>query len=123
MSYVPPPTPPASQVHAPVPTYLAWAITVTVLSFLSCCVSCLSFPGLVTGIVAIVFASRVKTLLNAGDLDGARRASGTAKIWCWVTTGILILAVLVSLGWFISVGPEGYMEMVEELQRQMEQAQ
>jgi len=56
MSYVPPPAPPASQVHAPVPTYLAWAITVTVLSFLSCCVSCLSFPGLVTGIVAIVFA-------------------------------------------------------------------
>ena len=29
MSYVPPPAPPASQVHAPVPTYLAWAITVT----------------------------------------------------------------------------------------------
>lgn len=123
MSYVPPPTPNAAPVHEPIPNHLAWAIVSTVLSFLVCCVACLSFPGIVTGIVAIVFSTKVNSLLRAGDIDGARRASASAKIWCWVTTAILIVAVLISAIWFISVGPDGYMEAMQEFQRQLEQQQ
>jgi len=113
-----PPAPPAK----PVPNYLAWSITMTVLCFLICCISCYSFPGIVTGIVAIVFASKVNGLLNAGDVEGALRASRSAKIWAWVTTGILILAVVVFLVSLAFIGVDGYMEKIQEIQQQVESA-
>ena len=69
-----------------VPNYLAWAIIATVLSLCLCCVI-----GTIPGIVAIVFAAKVNTLLGQGDLAGAQRASNTAKVWCWVTTGLCII--------------------------------
>lgn len=129
MSAVPPPIestplPPPAPAASPVPNYLAWAITVTVLCFLSCCILCYSFPGIITGIVAIVFASRVNGLLDRGDAAGARRASDTARIWCWVTTAVLVLAVVV---FFVSLamlgGVDGYMLQLQELQKQLEAAQ
>jgi hypothetical protein len=123
MSAVPPPyTQPQTGSNGPIPTYLAWSIVVTVLSFLVCCVSCYSFPGIVTGIVAIVYASKVNSLLAAGDLAGAARASNSAKIWTWVTTGILILAIVVGAISFAFMGTEGYMEQFEQLRRQIESA-
>ena len=54
---------------ASVPTYLVWAILVTLLCFLP------------TGIVAIVFATQVNNKLAAGDVAGAMEASGRAKMW------------------------------------------
>lgn len=123
---LPPPAPPAPPAppSSPVPTYLAWSITVTVLCFFSCCILCYSLPGIATGVVAIVFASRVNGLLDRGDAIGARRASDTARIWCWVTTAILVLSVVV---FFVSLwmmgGVEGYMMQIEELQRQIEAAE
>ncbi|MGH8054995.1 MAG: CD225/dispanin family protein [Stenotrophomonas sp.] len=124
MNTVPPPY--ASQpsgFNGPIPTHLAWSIVVTVLSFLVCCVSCYSFPGIITGIVAIVYASKVKSLLNAGDLAGAERASRSAKTWSWVTTGILVLAVIIGAISFAYMGSEGYMEQIEQIRRQIEAAQ
>jgi len=128
MSAVPPIVPPAavppplSPPLQPVPNYLAWSITVTVLSFLVCCVSCWSFPGIVTGVVAIVFSSKVNSLLNAGDLDGALRSSKNAKIWSWVTTGILGLAILLFFVTLALVGVDGYLERIHEVQQQFESA-
>ena len=52
------------------PTNLAWAIISTVL----CC--------LPAGIVAIVYAVKVTNKYNAGDIDGAKRASETGAWWC-----------------------------------------
>lgn len=52
-----------------VPTYLMQSILVT----LCCC--------LPLGIVAIVHASKVNTLLAAGDYDGAVKASAEANKW------------------------------------------
>ncbi|MEG0183892.1 MAG: CD225/dispanin family protein [Stenotrophomonas sp.] len=111
------PLPPAS---GTVPNHLIWSIVVTIVSFFLCCVSCLSFPAIITGVVAIVFASKVNTLLNQGDLVAARQASKNAKIWAWITTGILIAATLFSLLWLVLAGTDGYMEQIEELQRQLE---
>ena len=86
----PPPTyaqPYPGQVHEPprnIPNYLPQAITLTVIG-----VCCWTLPGLV-GIPAIVFASQVNTKLHVGDVAGAMSASRNARIWCWVSFGLLI---------------------------------
>jgi hypothetical protein len=63
-----------------VPTYLVWAILVTLLCFLP------------TGIVAIVYATQVSNKLAMGDVAGARDSSGKAKLWCIISAvaGILV---------------------------------
>ncbi|MDB6122594.1 MAG: hypothetical protein JWQ71_1587 [Pedosphaera sp.] len=92
----PPPTmayPPGSNAYAlapnalpPVSNYLVQAILCT----LCCCV-----PG---GIVAIVYAAQVNGKLQAGDYQGALKASKTARLWCWVSFGIgLALGII----WFL----------------------
>lgn len=106
-----------------IPNYLVWSILSTIGSFIVCCVACLSFPGIITGIVAIVFSTQVNSKLNQGDIEGAKHASKNAKIWNWVTTGILILTVVISVIWFIAVGPDAYMEYMEQIRQQMEQQQ
>lgn len=55
------------------PSYLAWAIVMTVL----CC--------LPAGVVAIIFASQVSSKFYSGDLEGARRSSRNAEIWIIVS--------------------------------------
>jgi len=93
-----------------VPNHLVWAIVSTVLA------SCLCCPFGLLGIIAIVQANKVNTLLNQGDLDGARRASDTAKTWCWVATalaGIGLVWVMFSL---ITGGLGSYMEMARQMQ-------
>ena len=65
-----------------VPSHLAPAILVTLLC-------CLPF-----GIVAIVFAAQVNGKLQAGDYEGALRASNNAKTWCWVSFGAGLVIVL-----------------------------
>lgn len=81
--YVQVPTPAPASGSAPAPgdgerpemppTYLVWAI----LSTLCCC--------LVTGIVAIIYSSKVAPLYNRGDFEGARKASERAGWWVVIT--------------------------------------
>ena len=52
------------------PTNLAWAIVSTVL----CCIP--------LGIVAIVYATKVTKKYQAGDIEGAKRASEVGAWWC-----------------------------------------
>ncbi len=55
------------------PTYLGWAIAATIC----CC--------LITGIVAIVYASKVAPAYQSGDIEAARRASEKAGWWCVIS--------------------------------------
>lgn len=123
MSTVPPP-PPVSPPPAPtstplpagsVPNHLVWAIIATVFSLCLCC----GIPGLITGIVAIVYAAKVNSLLNAGDVEGARRASNTARIWCWVTTALAIIGIVaVIYNLTFGEGIAQYKMMMEQIQAQ-----
>lgn len=119
MSYVPPT---ASAAPGAIPNYLVWSILSTIGSFIVCCLSCLSFPAIITGIVAIVFSSQVNSKLNLGDIEGARRSSKNAKLWNWITTGIVIIAVVIAVIWFITVGPDAYMQYMEQIRQQVEQS-
>jgi Interferon-induced transmembrane protein len=109
MSYVPPPS--SAAAPGSVPNHMAWAIISTVVGFCLCC------PALITGIVAIVFSSKVNGLLNQGDLDGARRASAQAKTWCWVTTALAGIGLLINIYVFSTGGMEQYMQMMEQVQQ------
>jgi hypothetical protein len=93
-----------------IPNHLAWAIIATVLATCLCC------PLGLLGIVGIVQSNKVNTLLNQGDLDGARRASDSAKIWCWVATALAIIGVLINIGMLATGGMASYMEQMQQLQ-------
>ena len=62
-----------------VPNHLVWAILATIF----CCVP--------TGIVAIVYAAQVNGRLDAGDYEGARRASDSAKTWAIVSMALWLV--------------------------------
>ncbi len=110
MSYAPPPTPAAP---GSVPNHLVWAIIATVFSICLCC----GIPGLITGIIAIVFAAQVNSKLNAGDIEGARRASNTAKILCWVTTACAVIGLLwTAYAFTMGDGMAQYTQMMEQIQ-------
>ncbi len=112
MSYVPPPPPHnTAPVHEPIPNYLAWSIIATVLATCLCC------PLGLVGIVAIVFASKVNSALDRGDIDGARRASANAKTWCWVTTALAIIGLLINIWMFTSGGMAEYQQLMEQMQQ------
>ena len=68
------------------PTNLVWAILATIL----CCIP--------TGIVAIIYAGKVTSRYQAGDYEGAERASETGAWWCIgsIIAGI-VLSPIVSL--------------------------
>lgn len=53
--------------------YLVWAIIATIC----CCV--------LTGIVAIIYASRVNPAVQSGDMATAREASEKAALWCVIS--------------------------------------
>ena len=90
--------PPGQQWGAPGPqygyagekpnNYLVWAILSTIL----CC--------LPLGIASIVFASRVNSRWNAGDVAGAREASDKAKKFAIASAvlGLLGSLVIISMG-------------------------
>src|SRR5262245_11816299 len=69
-----------------IPNYLTQAILVT----LCCC-----WP---LGIVAIVQAAKVNGFVGSGDYESARRASDSAKMWCWVS---FVGGLLAGLCWFL----------------------
>lgn len=108
MSYVPPPL--SSAAPGSIPNYLAWSIIATVLATCLCC------PLGLMGIVAIVFANKVNTLLNQGDIAGAQRASANAKTWCWVATALAIIGLLINIGVLATGGMDSYMQMIQQYQ-------
>lgn len=93
-----------------IPNHLAWAIIATVLATCLCC------PLGLLGIVAIVQSNKVNTLINQGDFDGARRASDSAKTWCWVATALAIIGVLINAVFLASGGIGSYMEYMQQMQ-------
>lgn len=69
----------------PVQNYLVFAILATVF----CC--------LPAGIPAIIFAAQVNGKLQAGDHVGAQAASSNAKMWCWISFGMGLATIGLSV--------------------------
>src|SRR5262249_1513646 len=77
------------------PSYMAWAIIVTVIGALCCLFGC------IPGIVSIVFAGQVNSKWTMGDVDGAMSASRNARIWAIVATVVEALALVGAIAWII----------------------
>lgn len=76
-----------------IPSYLVPSVIGTCISVLLMFVFCLA-PGVITGIVAIVYASKVDSLKAQGNMIEATSASKTAKVWMIVTYSLLSLPVI-----------------------------
>ncbi|MFT3992823.1 MAG: CD225/dispanin family protein [Dysgonomonas sp.] len=68
---------------------------------LATCTSCI---GVITGIIAVVFALQVDSKFAAGDYDGAESAAQTAKIMAIVTMVLNVLAIVGGIIYFVIVG-------------------
>lgn len=106
---------PAPSAIGPVPNHLVWSIIVTILAFCLCCV-----VGAIPGVVAIVFATQVNGKLNAGDRAGAEDASRKAKLWAWITTGLVILGLVLNIVSYATGGSERYRQMLEQIEAQQD---
>jgi hypothetical protein len=109
--------PPVSASNTPVPNRLVWAI---VSSFFSLCFCC-GFPGLITGIAAMVFSNKVNVALRGGDVEAAKQASKTAMILCWVTTAFAVLGILNIIYTLTTGNFEQQMQQIQEAIRQAQQ--
>jgi hypothetical protein len=58
------------------------------------------------GVAAVVCAGNVRTRVALGDLEGARRASRTARRLCWASLGTTLAFLLV-----VVVGSAGYSDL------------
>lgn len=89
----PPPPPQSEPWGAPRPpmpdTYLVWAILAT-----TCC--CLPL-----GVVAIVKSLEVNSHYVAGDYEGARAASNSARQWCIYALVAVIVPVIFIVGFYL----------------------
>lgn len=118
-----PPPPPMPGPHG-IPNHLAWAIVsavlVTITSMLACC--CMPI-GLAAAIPTVIFATRVNRLLSFDDIAGARTASGKARLWCWISTGLAIFFAII-FGMWISGDSAGWVddsqwrELMEQVEKQ-----
>lgn len=121
-AYTPPPPqpppytpPPMAAAPGPIPNHLVWAIIATVFSLCLCC----GIPGLITGIVSIVFAAKVNGLLAAGDFAGAQRASSNARTWAIVTTVLAAIGLLMVIyNLTMGKGMAEYQMMMEQIKAQ-----
>jgi hypothetical protein len=77
-----------------VPNHMLFAVLVTMFCFLP------------TGIAAIVSSARVNNKLAVGDIEGARRASKNAQMWCLISVG-MGLVMLVAFGLLFVFGIAG----------------
>jgi len=59
-----------------------------------------TFCFLPTGILAMVSSAQVNNKLAVGDVEGARRASKNAQMWCLISVG-MGLVMLVAFALFL----------------------
>jgi len=97
-----------------IPDYKVQSILLIVFSCILCCVSCISILALPFAIVALVNSNKISAHLAAGNLDLAQEASKKTKMWCWVSFGILIGAVVISVVSSIILYSSGLWEQILE---------
>lgn len=97
---------------------LALSIIATVVSLITCCgwVSCI---GVILGIIAIVFSTRVDAKYTAGDYIGSENASKNAKILSYIAIGTVILSIImIIVSIAIQGGVSGFMERYQDVMDQ-----
>ncbi len=95
MSDIPPPPPvPVPASSEPFETNKTLGIIAIVVGALTC--SCLT---LIMGILGVVFAGKAQTAWAAGDIEGARSAASTARVFSIIGFVLVVVwAIIVIIG-------------------------
>ena len=96
-----------NSVNGNIPNHMAWTIVSTIIATLTCC------PLGLIGIVGIVFSNKVNSLVAAGDIPGAMRASGTAKTWAIVASVLAVIGIIFSAWFWMAGGMSAYMDAMQ----------
>lgn len=96
---------------------MALGIIGVVISVLSCCTVYVWLPGLILGIISIVFSTQVKSKFNLNDIDGAEKSAKNAKICGLISIALGILALIYLIVIMVTYGGPAFMD---EFNRQME---
>lgn len=75
-------------------------LVLSIISTICCC--------LPAGIVAIVFSAKINSEVSAGNMEGARKAAKTAKIWIIVSVVAGALAIILYAIFFAKVSTSAY---------------
>lgn len=113
------PQPNSYQQIPAIPDYKVQSILLIVFSAL-CCFSCIGLVALAFAIVALVTSSKIPQHISAGNIDLAREASKKAKMWCWISFGVLILSIVLVVVYYIVIFTSPmYQEMYQQMLDQM----
>lgn len=98
-----------------IPDYKVQSILLIVFSAI-CCFQCIPIVSLAFAIVALVTSSKIPQHISAGNIDLAQEASRKTKMWCWISLGILILSILLSvISYIVILSSPEYQNMLEEI--------
>lgn len=88
--------------------------SILLLVFSAVCCNCINIVSLAFSIVALVTSGKISQHLIAGNIELAQEASRKTKMWCWISFGILILGIIMSVVFTIILfsSPE-YQDMLE----------
>lgn len=99
-----------------IPDYKVQSILLIIFSSVLCCFTCLSIVALPFAIVALVNSNKIHTHIYAGNYDLAMECSKKTKMWCWVSFGILIGAIILGIILYIYVFTSGiYTDFWEQM--------
>lgn len=96
-----------------IPDYKVQSILLLVFSAVCC--NCINLVSLVFAIVALVTSGKIPQHIGAGNIDLAREASRKTKMWCWISFGVLIFSIIISVILYVVMlsSPE-YQNMLQE---------
>jgi len=104
-----------------IPDYKVQSILLIVFSAILCCVFCFPILALPFAIVALVSSNKVEAHVLAGNNELARKASEDTKKWCWVSFGILLASIIISIVLsIVFINSEFYRGFMDEFLRQYE---
>ena len=75
---------------AEVPNYLVQSIVMTVVTLLCCNILALPFA-----IIGLVYSTQVNSKLGMNDIAGAQAAAKNAKLFDWISLGVLVGSMLI----------------------------
>jgi hypothetical protein len=89
---------PQPNTYQPMPTIPDYKVqSILLLVFSAVCCNCINVVSLAFAIVALVTSGKIPQHLAAGNIDLAWETSRKTKMWCWISFGILILGIIVSV--------------------------
>jgi hypothetical protein len=89
--------PPPVEGTPAVKDYMVGSVIFTVGNFVLALFIGITIFGVITGIIAIVFASQVSKRLQSGDRTGARDVARVTRIFYWITLAIFAVGVVIFL--------------------------